>query len=328
MYPPKINVFILLVMVTQFVLAQASVRASGTLAGTTISNQAQVDYVDGLGNTGTDISNTVLLRVDEILDVSLTRNDANDVPVQTAAIAQSLSYRLTNKGNGTEQFSLVANAIVAGDQFDPATIRIAIDSNGNGIYDPSIDQLYASGQNDPLLTPDQSIIIFTLGDMPASLTNGDRSFVDLTATAIKGSGSPGTIFPNLGIGGGNAIVGSTTASAIAQSIFVAAMVDVQLMKSLAILDPAGGTTPISGSIVTYTITARLTGTGQVSNAAINDPIPGYTTYVPGSLKINNASLTDSADTDSGQVNNSVVTVALGTLTAPATNTISFQVKLN
>ena len=71
-----------------------------------------------------------------------------------------------------------------------------------------------------------------------------------------------------------------------------------------------------------------TGSGSLTGAAITDPIPAGTTYVPGSLTLNAVSLSDVADADAGSVAAGTVTVNLGTVTAPATNTVTFQVTIN
>jgi uncharacterized repeat protein (TIGR01451 family) len=306
----------------------AHVSAVGTVAGSNISNQASVEYLDINGNPVTEFSNTVILRVDELLDVTVARNDASDIPVLTSALSQPLSFHVTNKGNGPEAFHLAVNPAIVGDQFDPLAVRLAFDTNNNGIYDPSVDLPYTPGQNDPLLTPDQTITVFVLGDMPTSLNFGDRGVAELSATALTGSGTPGTVYANRGEGGGDAVIGSTSALARDTSSYVARLVDVQIVKTQSILDPAGGTSPVTGAIVTYTLTARLTGAGQLSNAKLIDPVPAQTSYLAGSLRLNGTALTDIADSDIGEVSNGSVLVALGSLTAPATQTITFQVKLN
>lgn len=58
------------------------VLAVGTSAGIDISNTATVDYVMA-GSSATTNSNTVTFRVDEILDVNVTWQDAANVGVST-----------------------------------------------------------------------------------------------------------------------------------------------------------------------------------------------------------------------------------------------------
>jgi uncharacterized repeat protein (TIGR01451 family) len=304
------------------------VHAVGVTAGTIIQNIAQIEYTAPSGVTFNSDSNAAIIRVEEILDVIVSRHTAIDYPVIRSSLSQPLAFRVTNSGNGQEAFRLSATHILGGDQFDPLTTRIAIDTNGNGQYDPLIDAAYVSGQNDLVLAPDQSGIVFILGDIPASLQNGDKSFVNLTATSVTGTGTPGTTFAGQGNGNSDAVVGSTTAQSFAQNIYLAALVDTQFVKTQNISDPQGGNSVVPGAIVTYTLVARISGTGTIENAVINDSIPADTNYVFGSLRLNGTALSDAVDTDAGQFNSNAVSVALGTLAAPATQTISFQVKIN
>jgi hypothetical protein len=61
---------------------------------------------------------------------------------------------------------------------------------------------------------------------------------------------------------------------------------------------------------------------------VSDPVPAGTTYKPGSLTLEGAPLTDAADADSGSFTGAAVNVALGTVAAGATRTITFQVKID
>lgn len=302
--------------------------AAGVAAGTIIQNTAQYEYTTSSGGIVSATSNTATLRVDEVLDVTVSRTDTNDVSVVPNSQGQSLSFIVTNNGNGQERFRLLSNLIVSGDQFDPSNARIALDTNGNGQYDPSVDQIYASGNNDPLLNPDTSVRVFILSDIPASLQNGNRGLAELSAQAITGTGAPGTSFPGAGDDGGDAVVGATRARAASSSAYVASLVTTQFVKTQSIVDPQGGNTAISGSIITYTLTTQLSGTGTLSSASIADAIPAETVYVAGSMRLNGTPLSDAPDSDSGQLTAAGIQVDLGSLTAPATQTVTFQVKLN
>ena len=132
---------------------------------------------------------------------------------QQAATAQILRYTLTNIGNGSEKFGLLARANAGGDDFDPSSAEIILDTNGNGAYDAGVDTLYVAGTNEPQLAPDASQTVFVRSVIPAGVTDGQRARVDLVATAMTGSGAPGTVFTGQGQGGGNAIVGATGGTA-------------------------------------------------------------------------------------------------------------------
>jgi uncharacterized repeat protein (TIGR01451 family) len=303
-------------------------QAAGVAAGTIIQNTAQFEYTASSGLIVSDVSNTATLRVDEILDVTVSRSDTSDAPVLPGSATQPLSFTVTNNGNGQEAFRLTANLIVSGDQFDPVNARLAIDTNGNGQYDSSIDQIYSPGQNDPLMNPDTSVRVFVLSDIPSALQNGNRGIAELSAQAVTGTGVPGTSFAGMGNGGGDAVVGATRGRSVDTSAYVAALINAQFIKTQSVIDPQGGNSAVPGSIITYTLSTQVTGSGTLSGATIADAVPAQTSYIPGSLRLNGSPLTDNLDSDPGQLTANGIQVNLGTLAAPATQTVTFQVKLN
>ncbi len=150
----------------------------------------------------------------------------------------------------------------------------------------------------------------------------------LRATAVTGSGAPGTVFAGRGIGGTDAVVGGTTATALAQGGLIASLAVPQLAKAQQIVDAQGGNSALPGAIITYTLTASYAGSVPTSGGLVEDPIPAGTSYVAGSLKLNGASLTDAADGDAGEAGAAGVRVAVGALSARSGAVISFQVRVN
>ncbi len=305
-----------------------SAYAVGTTAGTTISNTATATYTDPGGNPVSVPSNTVDLRVDEVLDVTVVTAEAGDVASQPGATNQVVSYTVTNTGNGSEAFRLTPITAIGGDAFDPTATSIVIDTNGNGVYDAGVDAVYVSGTNDPVLAPDTAVKIFILSTVPGSATDGQRGQIDLTATAVTGSGPAGTNFPGQGTGGGDAVVGTTTASGRDDNFFVVSAATVALVKTAAVLDPFGGTKSIPGAIITYTLVATVSGTGTLANLAVGDPIPAATTYVPASITAQSAAITDATDADTGEFAASRVSVRFGGVAGGQTRTVTFKVKIN
>lgn len=302
--------------------------AAGTLAGTTIENTASASY-DGPGGATVSIdSNSVELVVDEILDVDVVSNDPGDVGVAPNEDDSVLTFTVTNGGNGPEPMVLAANASLGGDDFDPDATSIFIDGNGNGSYDAGVDTAY-NAASPPSLDPDESIVVFILGDIPGSVSDGDRSEVGLTATAQTGSGVPGTVFAGAGEGGSNAVVGATGASDDDSGFYAAAVALIALVKSAVIADPFGGATQVPGSTITYTLVSSVTGSGSLPNVVISDSIPADTSYVAGSITLDGGGLTDSAgDADAGSYDGSAIAVDLGTVAAGTSNTITFQVVID
>jgi uncharacterized repeat protein (TIGR01451 family) len=302
--------------------------AAGTPAGTNITNVATATYELPNGGEASVDSNVVTLKVDELLDVSVAWGDPSDVSAQSGAAAQPLKFTVTNGGNGTESFTLAALANGGGDDFDPTSTSIVLDTNGNGAYDAGVDTVYASGSNDPELAPDQSITVFVLAAIPAGAGDGQRGRIDLTAVARTGSGAPGTSFAGLGQGGGDAVAGATGADSEDDGYYRVTKASVSFVKTATVADAFGGTAAAPGSTITYTLAATVSGSGGLANVRVSDPIPAGTTYKTGSLTLEGGALTDSADADSGSFNGTAVSVALGTLAAGTTRTITFQVRID
>ncbi|MEP7348968.1 MAG: hypothetical protein ABI668_03340 [Sphingorhabdus sp.] len=300
--------------------------AAGTLAGTDIENIASATY-DTPSGPVTVQSNPVLIKVDELLNVTVASTDPGDVATAPGATGNVLTYRITNTGNGSEAFTLIANAANGGDDFDPTLQQIVLDTNNNGVYDPGVDTVYVAGTNDPVVAPDQSVTTFVITNTPVGVVDGNRADVGLTATANTGSGPPGTSFAGAGQGGGDAVVGATGASAADSGFLSVQAAMVTLVKSAAILDPFGGSRPVPGAVITYSIAANVTGSGSLTNLVITDPIPVGSQYEIGTITLQATALTDAADADAGDYNGTRVRVAAGNVPAGQTRTITFKVKI-
>ena len=193
---------------------------------------------------------------------------------------------------------------------------------------PISDQILAPGTPTPSLAPDTSLTVFVLTTLPGSATDGQTGQVRLSATATTGSGTPGTIFSGQGNGGGDAVVGASTALDDALATLIARLAAVNLTKSASILDPFGTQQPVPGAIVTYSLLAMVSGAGSASNLNVTDIIPAGTTYQAGSLKLDGAPLSDPADGDAGQASSAGIAVGLGTLVGGSSATVTFKVKIN
>ena len=300
-------------------------HAGGVKAGTLIENTASATYDGGAGPV-TIPSNTITVKVDELLDVTVTSRDSG--PVSAAPGSAVLTFELTNTGNGPEAYTLTANPAVAGNDFDTTVNGIAVDTNGNGVYDPGVDQMLTGPATTAAIAADATLTVFVLVTIPGGVADGDQSDVSLLAEAVTGTGAPGTAFAGQGAGGGNAIVGSTGANATATGSLSVGITDVDLIKSATVRDPFGGTGIVPGATITYAIRAEVRGSGSVSDLVVTDAAPADTTYVAGSLKLDGATLTDAADADAGRSGTSGISVDLGTVSGGSSRTVTFQVTID
>ncbi|MBU6266308.1 MAG: DUF11 domain-containing protein [Sphingomonadales bacterium] len=308
------------------VLASPAAHATGVAAGTAINNVATATYSTGTG-TGTVTSNTVTVKVAELLNVAVA--PLTSTPVAAGSNAAVLSFQVTNTGNGSEAFNLTANPTVAGNAFNGTIQQVVIDSNGNGTYDPGTDTVITNGSASAALPADGNVKVFVVVNLPAGVTDTQVSQVRLSAVSTTGSGNPGTLFAGKGDGGVDAVVGASHADQNALASLVASLATISLTKSATIADTFGGTAPLPGATVTYTLIAHATGTGTATGVHVTDAIPTGTTYQGGTLTLNGTGLTDAADADAGTGSASGIDVTLGTMAGgSADKTVTFQVKIN
>ncbi len=317
------------IIATSFVAVltlSAPAHAEGVSAGTLIENTATATYDDGEGPKTVD-SNTVTVRVDELLDVTVTSLDSG--PIGTTPGEAVLTFEVTNKGNGPEAFALTTNPGVAGNDFDTTVTNIAIDTNGNGTYDAGVDQILTGPETSPLLDADEALTVFVIVEVPAGVADSEASDVELTAEAVTGTGTPGTTFAGQGVDGGDAIVGTTGADGSAVGSLIAGITTVDLDKAVSITDPFGGSGAVPGAVATFTITATVSGSGSIEDLIVTDAIPDGTTYSAGSLALDGNPLTDASGDDAGEASDaSGISVDLGTVAGGTIQTISFDVTID
>ena len=299
-------------------------HAEGVAAGTLIVNTATASF-SANGSARTINSNTITIAVDEVLDVAVASQDSAPLP-STGTV--TLRFLVTNTGNGPESYTLAVDPAVAGNDFDLTIDKLAIDTNGNGVYDVGVDTLLTGGAATPSVDPDGSLDILVVGTVPGGVADGANSKVKLLAEATTGTGTPGTVFTGAGIDGVGAVVGLSGADDDDIGQVVASLASVSLTKSATVADPFGGTQPVPGAIVTYTIAAAVAGSGSVTGLQVTDAFPDSTTYVDNSLTLEGSALTDAADSDAGAANGTGISVDLGDVSAGTTQTVSFQVSID
>jgi uncharacterized repeat protein (TIGR01451 family) len=339
-------------------LSAAYAHALGTPVGTMLINQATAHYTVGANNYST-LSNATTIRVDDKVSFTLTASDSSNVTILANNLAY-MTYVLTNTGNGAHDFTLITtptgtnnltpNAGPAFYSDQPGTVPLPLNASAGNL--PCISNLASNG----------TATIYLYIAAPATPTDGQAVAYVVTAEAYQtGTGtksstqagtdlgqdkntSPNTVYVVLadGIGSGSSVVadinydGKYTALAKdggGNTVgFKVQSGSVNVGKTATVTDQYGGSKPMTGSTIHYTLAVTVTGSGTAMNVVIADPIPANTTYIAGTLKLNNAALTDAADLDAGDVGGTTpgtVTVKLGNLTSTSlVQTVTFDVKIN
>ncbi len=300
--------------------------ATGTPAGTPIVNTAALRYDLG-GTTGSTTSNTVSIIVAERLDVALVRDGQGAIVVTPRPLA--IPFTLTNRDNGNESFVLAASV-------SPGAVALqalVIDADGDGIYDPAKDSAPVDGRTPPL-SPGQSIKLLAIVVAPAGTATANATLT-VTARSTTGSGQTGSAYAGMGDGGGDAVVGRTGAIATVAVPLGTALAGPALFKSQSVRAADGSQNAVRDAVITYTLEARFS--DAVTGARIVDPIPDGTVFVPGSLMLDGAALTDGADGDAGRFEapgaqagatpRGGIAVALGQVAAASVHTVQFKTKI-
>jgi len=305
--------------------------AAGTPAGTVIDNVAEVSF-DLAGTPITLQSNIASITVVERIDVVVALQ-SGQVLAAAGNVDRALLFTVTNTGNGTEEFSLAIDSLLASDDFDPvpAVPPIFFDTDASGDFTAG-DVAYAPGSNDPVLPADASVDILLVNDIPGVALNGQLGRSELTASSATGTGNPGDPFPGQGDGGVDAILGTSGGTAAQFGEYLVSDVQMNIVKSIAISDPFGNQDPIPGATLTYTITIEVVNGGTATTAAFRDAVPSGTSYAAGTITLNTISLTDATDADAGELDTSVtptVVIRLGDLTQPdGVQIVEFQVTID
>lgn len=316
-----------LVLVAATVLGSDRASALGTPAGTEITNQASVTWTkDATPFSGA--SNPTTVTVDEVVDFVLVWQDAGEVETFPGETGMALTYRLQNTGNGPETFLLTGLTALAGDDFDPSLAALHLDTDGNGLFDAGVDEIYVQGSNDPQLAADADATLFLVADIPPDVVDGQDGSCKLVVTAATGVGAPGTIVVGAGEDGTDVVIGHSTGFQESTGTFRVAAVEVSVLKSVLVAGPGGTDDPSPGAVLTYTITVTATGGGTARNVVVTDPVPAPAVFVSGSLRLNGVLLSDAADLDAGDydiTSPGALTVQVGDLTAASQpQIIAFQ----
>lgn len=213
-----------------------------------------------------------------------------DVVIQGAAPTPnpsdtvSIPFTVHNTGNISDTF----NVTETGTSLD-WTLYIDVDKDGK------LSAGDIAVTNPITLQPDQTMNLIAVVTVPAGTANGTTDTLTVTATSTTN--------------------GATTDSAQITTTVQAPVISLTKAVSAAQALP--------GDTLTYTLTIKNNGAGTAKDLVVTDPVPANTTYKPGSLKVNGATVADPSGTPV-----TTVTVSHASLAAGATLTIEFQVTIN
>ncbi len=326
--------------------------AGGTLAGSSITNTATINYnVGGVAQPAVNDSETFV--VDRRIDLTVAEQGTSTtvvVPGQSNAVT---AFTLTNTANAVLDFNLAATQTVGGtashggtDNFDVTGVTIYRDVNNNGTFESATDVAVTFIDE---LGIDASVPLLVVANIPAGRATGDVANIRLTATAREGGvaatlGAALTQTTGANTAGMDTVFGD--AAGVADAARDAAHSDdddytVQTAtltldkRSRIVSDPFNGTTNpkfIPGATVEYCISiANAAGGASASNIVITDVLPTTLTFVAGSILLNGTvtgSTCNADGTAGGSFASGTVSGTLASVAAGATRTLVFRATVN
>jgi len=335
------------------ILAASPAYASGTAAGSTITNTVSVNYQVGtVSQTASSASNS--FTVDRKVNLTVAEVGTTTTTVSPGQAAAVTTFTVTNTSNATLDFALAAAQQTGGagahsntDTFDVTNVKIYVDTNANGIYDSGTDTLVTYLDE---LAADASKTVFVVSDVPLSLTTGSVAAVTLTATGREGGTATSQGIALTETSGANTAgmdtvfadtAGATDAARDAAfsakddyTVLTAALTIAKL--STVISDPINGTTnpkAIPGATIEYCISvANATGSATATSVAISDPLPSTVTYNSAYGIFLNGTVTSGVCNADGSAGGAFASGTVsGTLTSVAateTKTLRFRATIN
>jgi uncharacterized repeat protein (TIGR01451 family) len=333
--------------------AASPAHASGTAAGTTITNTATVDFQVG-GVSQTAASGSDSFTVDRKVNLTVAEVGSTTTSVSPGQLSAVTTFLVTNTSNAPLDFNLAATQLSGGtaahggtDNFDATNVRMYADTNSNGSYDAGTDQQITYLDQ---IAADASARVFVLVDVPLGRATGDVAGVRLTATAreataasslgaaiteTSGANTSGvdTVFADTNANGNTARDGAHFGE---DDYTVLASALTVTKTSRVVSDPIHGTTNpllIPGATVEYCVAvANAAGGATATSISVTDTLPATTTFDAGFGILVNGTVTSgtcNANGSSGGSHNSgVVTATLSDIAAGNTRTVLFRVTIN
>ena len=278
-------------LVLSLLLAASTVRifAAGTAAGTTVSNQATVNYqVGGVSQTAVT-SNNYQFVVDRKINLTVATTNGAAVAVTPGTSGNVLTFTLQNTGNGTQDFNISAVARSGGtgafggtDNANAASVAVFAESGATGGYQAGqdtatyVDELAADGTKTIYIVGDFSSGTYTDGQIASyhllveGRVGGAASSQGAALTETAGADTVGSVDIVFADGQGSATSNDASRDAkySEDSDFEIAAANLTVTKASAVIsDPFNSTTnpkAIPGAVVEYTIT--ITNAASASTA--------------------------------------------------------------
>lgn len=280
--------------------ASPTAHAVGTVAGTSISSPATVQFRVGNVAQPAVVSNAAAFVVDRVVNFNLTTTDVAFVTLTPGQTTANVTFQVAHSGNADQGFLLTATNMAGGtvlggtDNADATSFEVWYHpTNPAAVLTDAVANPVTAGfvqGNIPVLTQDTTARtwpVYVRAIAPNTLTDAQVVGVQLIARAtLPNSTTLEVATPGADTQGTVDVVLATPGNSV-QSLsgFRVQAATVAVTKtSIVISDPFSGTTnpkAIPGAVVEYRITATNTGNGAAQNVGFTDAVQPGTTFLPG-----------------------------------------------
>ena len=329
-------------------------HATGTAAGTNISNVATINYsVNAVAQPALTANADFV--VDRRIDMTLTPVPVALTNVTPGTTGNVIAFTLTNTSNAPLDFATSAANRANGtvdpyggatpDSFDTTNASFA-DNDSSGTYVAGTD----TSTSVTNLAADTSRLVFVVSSIPGGTASGSVAVVTLTVTATElggaalsqsaGADVAGTVQTVFADGAGDTDAARDAAFSDSSGFLVQGAT-VSVTKTEAIIsDPVnGGTNPkhIPGAVVEYTVTvSNAAGSAlPATSVTLTDVLPGTVTFRPDTYAVGQGisvggtpRTNTNGDADGADFTTGTVTVTIASLAPGASTVILFRVTVN
>ncbi len=283
--------------------------AGGTLAGSSVTNTATVNY--NVGTVARSANDSDVFVVDRRIDLVVDETDGAATLVSPGQTGAVQTFTLQNTSNAPMDFALTtvqpaggAATFTGTDNFNATNVLLFRDTNGNGTYDAGTDAAVTQAAGVYYIDElgiDATVRIFVVADVPTTQVADDVAAVRLVATTRDGGGA-GALGAVTAASGANTaamdtvfaddddVVGNLRDGVDSDSDdYRVAAANLLVGKSSTITsDPLPGAPDfhIPGAVIRYCIVVRNTGTSAATAVNLADTLPTTLNIVAASLRIN------------------------------------------
>lgn len=272
--------------------------AAGTASGTTISNQATIDFNVNSIAQPQQSSNNYQFVVDNKVDLTVSTDDGSAVLVTPGSNDNVLTFTVQNDGNTSQDFQVTAAASTGGaaafggtDNIDADTVEVFVESGATAGYQAGED----TATHIDALAADTNVKVYIVSDFNTGYSDGDIASYYLVAearindaagtlggalTQTAGADTVGSVDIVFADGDGDGGLGndaSRDAKHSSQDDYEVSASSITFTKSSTVIsDPFNNTTNpkrIPGAVIEYNLTiSNAAGASTATDISIADSL--------------------------------------------------------